>query len=99
MRDARQPVMNICRTALQDRSVILLIHSEKVLYGNPSDDRVIHAHLERAILLSVGCVRACERLMMPVCAPARRDKTRTNSIPTCAPHATNCVSGLLLQME
>src|SRR6202049_2796652 len=47
-------VMNIWRAALQDRSVVLLIHSQKVLQRNSFDNRVIHAclrpNLERAIL-------------------------------------------------
>ena len=49
-----KPMMNIGGTALQDRSVGLPIHSQKVLKGNSFDNRVIHArlrpHFERAIL-------------------------------------------------
>src|ERR1700674_1090259 len=59
-----KPAMNIWGTALQDRSVVLLIHSQKVLQRNSFDNRVIHArlrpNLERAILLLVERFRlAC----------------------------------------
>jgi hypothetical protein len=47
-------VMNIWGTALQDRSVVLLIHSKKVLLRNSFDNRVIltrlRLNLERATL-------------------------------------------------
>src|ERR1700676_5379527 len=50
-------VMNIWRTALQDRSVVLQIYSQKVSQRNSFDNRVIHTrlrrNLERAILLLV----------------------------------------------
>jgi hypothetical protein len=50
-------VPNIWRTALQDRSVVLQIYSQKVLQRNSFDNRVIHTrlrrNLERAILLLI----------------------------------------------
>src|ERR1700690_767558 len=50
-------VMNIRGTALQDRSVVLQIYSQKVVQRSSFDNRVIHTRLrpnpERAILLLV----------------------------------------------
>jgi hypothetical protein len=40
-----KPVMNIRGTVLQDRSVVFLIHAQKILECNSFDNRVIHACL------------------------------------------------------